>query len=817
MWRSHLRLALRSLRRDRGYALLNGVGLAVAIGACVLIALFVRDELSSDRHVPHADRVVVMGMQNAAFEEDAPTLSTPYGLALALADGVPGVERAVAVTYGGGGEPNGLVLGASPDDRHEVRGFFADADFFDVFRARVVAGDPGAAMRDVGGAVITAPAAERAFGSAEAALGQARRFVLMGDTLTATVRSVVEEAPATASFPYEVVLPMQAFHTASPNVSRDWGGAMYRTAALLRPGTDAATVAETADRLAQLDADGQAEGEPQDDGRTFAAVPLADFHLSELSFKDGFSGSPVYLRLFGAVATLILLLSAINYVNLATARGAQRAQEVGVRKALGAGRSGLVAQFLAESVVLAALAGLVGVALAALALPLFNETFGKALSLGALDGPFWAALAVGVLAVGLAAGLYPALRLSRFSPSRALGGGRMAGTAAGGTWLRRTLVGVQFASAVGLLAMTAVVGRQLHHVQASPLGFAPGGLIAVEVRDPALGPRTDALVDAFEASPAVVAAAGVGAVPPGFSYTYHMPPDPRQPDRDVAIHPVDLAPEAFDVLGLEVVHGRPLDADLARDATGSVLVNQAFAAELGYSPAEVVGRTMDVADWEGAEIVGVVRDFHFEGFKEPVGAVALAPNRPGPWDEADAPVQYQEIAVRAAPGREAEAMTHLEAAWAQFSVDTPLAATFVADDVAALHADEANLARVFAFFALVAVVLAAFGLVGLASYAAARRTKEVGVRRVLGATVADVVALLSREYVALAAVGVAVATPVAAVAARRWLEGFAYQAPLSPWLFAAVAAVAVAVAVASVAGQAVRAATADPTALLRSE
>ena len=572
-------------------------------------------------------------------------------------------------------------------------------------------------------------------------------------------------------------------------------------------------MAQAADRLAQTEADRQAEGPTEDDGQTFAAVPLTAFHLSGLSRRRGFSGSPTYLRVFSAVALLILLLSGINYVNLATARGSRRTAEVGVRKALGADRSGLVAQFLTESVVLAVAAGAVGVALAALALPAFNETFGKALTLGSLDVPFWLTAAAAVVAIGLVAGLYPALALSRYSPARALGsGGGSTGDGRGTTWLRRGLVGVQFAAAVGLLAMTAIVARQLHHIQTTPLGYEPEGLIAVEVRDPALRTRTEALKGAFEASPAVVAAAGASQTLPRFSYSYRMPPDPLQEDLTISIHPVTMDTEAPGVLGFEIGEGRWFDEGRAGDATRSVVVNEAFAAALGYTPAEIVGRTMDVADWADQEIVGVVEDFHYDGFKEPVGAVALALFRPAPWDEPDAPTAYEWIAVRAAPGREAEAMAHLESVWDGVSPDTPLSATYVAEKVAALHEAESNLARVFGFFALVAVVLAAFGLVGLATYAVARRRKEIGVRRVLGARVRNVVELLSREYVVLALIGVAVATPLAVVAARRWLEGFAYRTPIEPWLFVGVAVVAVALALGSVAGQAIRAATADPTA-----
>ncbi|MDT0632552.1 ABC transporter permease [Rubrivirga sp. S365] len=813
MWTHHLRLALRALARDKTSAALGGLSLAVAVAACVLISLFVREELSYDRALPNADRVSTVATEDHFGGERHAFTATPYLLASTLVAEAPAVEAA-SVTYGGWNMTPVLDAGGAEVGDEEVRLLFADSLYFDVLAYPAVAGDVGTALDTPDGAVITASTAQRLFRTA-APLGRTLTLAT-GDTNTVTVRAVVADPPELSSFPFDVIASFAGWRAQNPDVSPGWSGAMYQTYVLRRAGTEPDAVQRALDVVVP-------EVERSED-KALINVPLREYRLSEFSdAQDGFGGSLVFVRLFAAVAGLILLLGAINYVNLATARGARRAKEIGVRKALGAGRGGLVRQFLVESVVLSALAALVGLALAALALPLFNGTFGTDLALADLDGPFLLGLGGAVLAVGVLAGLYPALYLSRFDAARVLRGGAAASRTAGEaflsrTWLRRGLVVFQFAAAVLLLVGTGAVARQLDYIRSKPLGLDPDGLVVVPITDRALAQQSDVVKAAFLRLPEVVAAAGASVVPPKLYSGMANEPDPEQPGLGLNYRLVDGDADYADALGLGVVAGRWFQ-DTADDDARAVVVNESFADALGWTPDGALGREVETGFGDTPNVVvGVVADFHFASLREPVGAVAIGPDRPdGIENGSGDAASYPWIAVRLAPGRDAEGVAALRAAWAGLAGDAPFEPWFVADDFAELSASEERLARTFAFFAGIAVLIAALGLVGLAAYSAERRTKEVGIRKVLGASVGGVVALLSREYLALVAVAAVLAAPVAVVLVRRWLEGFAYHAPFSPLVLVGAALAALALALLSVGTQALRAARRDPVRALRSE
>ena len=808
MWRHHLRTALRALRRDRSHALLGGLSLTVAIAACILIALFVRDELSFDRSLPNADHVSAIGTRSGGADSD-PFLSTPYLLAGALNGEAPEVSAA-SVTFGGGGT-YGVLYGQGEE---EVTGIFADSLFLDVFAYPFLAGDADTALDAPDGAVLTVSAATRLFGR-PTPIGETFRVLSSADTIAYTVRGVIPDRTGATNVDFEAVFAFGGWRAKNPGVATGWGGLMYKTYARTHPQAEAGALQRSLDRVNQTDEWGR-------EGTTFHDVPLRDFRLSEFSYvEDGFGGDAGYVRMFSLVALLILVLGAVNYVNLAVARGERRAQEVGVRKALGSGRRALVQQFLTESVVLAGLAAVAGVVLAALLLPAFNETFVKELALSSLDAPFVVALGLGSVVVGVVAGLYPALYLSRFEADRVL---RASAPRDGGgafltrTWIRRALVTFQFGAAVLLLIGTAAIARQLDYATSAPLGFEPDGVAALRITDESLVRQPGVLKRAFLASPHVEAVAGSNGYPTEYNMAMTMPPDPDQPDRDVSWKTVTADPDFSRVLGMEMAAGRWPSLERPGELQDGVVVNESFVEELGWpGPASAIGRDLEAGM---GTVAGVVRDYHFDTFREPVGAVITSVDRIEPWDlEAGATSpRYRYALVRFAPGREAEGLADVLAAYRALApeADAP-EPVFLDDAVAELYADEARLVRTFGMFALIAVVIAGLGLVGLATYAAQRRTKEIGVRRVLGASVPQIVSLLSREYVALAAVGAAVAIPLGVVLVRRWLETFVYRTTLGAGTVALVVAAALALATLTVSVLAVRAANADPTRSLRTE
>ena len=653
--------------------------------------------------------------------------------------------------------------------------------------------------------MITESAARRLFGDA-APLGRTFQTEARGDTQSVAVGAVVADPARTASLRYDVVLPTGQLpeRVTAPD---SWGMWQWTTVARLSPGAAPADLdAQVADAVAPVYEPYEEEG---DDPPRYFAVPLASFHLSDLSHADGFLGDPTYLALFSAAAALVLLLGLINYVNLATARAARRAREVGVRKTLGASRGAVAGQFLAEAVVLTLLAALAALAVAALALPAFNAGFGTELALADLDAPFVAAVLGAAVVVGLVAGAYPAAVLARFDPAAVLRGASSRSGRPSKNLLRRGLVAVQFAVAIGLLAATASVLRQVEYASDSDLGFASEGVVALPL-DEGRGPDVpwQAALDAIRQSPGVAAATAATSYPGAVCCRYTVPLD-GEPGEFIGVANLDAEAGYLDVLGLDLVAGRDV-----RPGEAAAVVNEAYVRAQGWdAPADAIGRTIEVH--EGSEIVGVARDFRYDSWRSEVEpAVVLEAVAHPEWGR---PKAYSHVLVRVAPGQTAAALDGLRRAWDRLGTEKPFEPVFLDDEVAGMYEAERRLAGVLGGFALVAVVVACLGLVGLAAYTAQRRTKEIGVRRALGASLGSVVALLSREYAALLALAAAVAVPASVALVRWWLDGFAYRAPLSPVLFAGAVALTAALALAVVAAQAARAARVPPTAALRSE
>ena len=807
MLKNHLLLTFRALRRDKVHASLGGLSLATALACCALVALFARDELAYDRFHAHAERIAFVGQESLFGDEPTRFPSTPYPLADALVDGLPEVEAAVLTSLLPG---EGRVRQPGWDRAKEARAVFVGPAFFEVFSFPLVRGDARTALAQPGTAIVTASASRRLFGAADPIGQTVVTDHHEGDTLT--VVGVAADVPAHSTLQFDLVAS-SANLPAAMRAPDSWGSSQFNTYALLKPGVTARAFQSGLERFAA------ARGEGEETAPGYLAVPLPALYFSDLrpGVAEGFRGDPRYLYLFTTVAAFVLLLGAINYVNLATARAARRAREVGVRKSIGAGRGTLVHQFLTESVVLSLIAAALAAVLAALALPAFNAVFGTALALGALDAPFALGLLAAAVLVGLLAGAYPALYLSAFEPIGVLRGGTGGlGPGAARARLRRGLVVFQFTVAVALLAGTAVVLEQLAYTRERDLGFGPDRLVTLSLWEAGLTERADVVKAALAASPAVEAAAA-GTPPTGFNSTLMSSPDPLQPERAISVRPATVDPDYFDTVGLELAAGRWFNADRPGDLARGHVVNEALVRELGWrSPAEALGRTLTLNDTEG-EVIGVVRDFHFATLREPVAPAALAPARtPSGEGPSTAPTDSS-VVVRLAAGREREGLAAMERAWTRLAPDVAFEPEFVDEELAARYEAEERLSRAFGVFAGVTVLVACLGLFGLVAYTTEQRTKEVGVRKVLGASAASLVVLLSKDVLQPVLVAAALAAPLAYVLMGRWLEGFAYHVALGPGVFVVAGALALLVALATVASQALRAAQADPVKSLRYE
>ena len=800
-----LRYTFRRLAREWGYTAIHVVGLAVGLAACVLLLLYLQHERSYDRFHAGAGQTVqlVRGGQMRAL---------PRHVGPDLADRLPDVEAAATLTLAW--EPMLVRAEGEPAD---VDGFaYASAQFFDVLDGFApLAGDPAAALRQPDGAVLVRSLAERLFGSAEAALGQTvetrdeevldvKTFEEQGrmafasrEDVPYTVRAVVDDPPTRSSVQFAMLVP------AVDTGFRGWNVSDTETFLRLRPGTRLdAFESRLADYVAaHAFMMGENGSHPLED-EVLRAQPLLDVHLRpDLDAPEG-TGPRQYLLVFSAAALLILLIASANYVNLATARATTRAREVGVRKTVGANRAQLWVQFLLEAGVVVAAALALAMLLAAIALPWFNSVLGVGLSLSSLATPLGAGVLLALFAaITAASGAFPAAVLAQFRPARVLKG---APTPSGsGRWLRRGLVVFQFAASVGLVLAMLGVQRQMDYIRDVRLGALDSQVVVVDNGARALDGRYDVFRQELTADPAV---ASVTTGTPPTQSLFTTVSTLREGDDPSPLSLVFAGEGYVETLGLSLVAGTGLAGPHPPSVDTPALVNQTAVAASDFAGTGGAVGALDTP-FNGSDVVGVIEDYHFEPFDTAIKPLVIVPT-----DNVQG-----SVLVRLEAGQVAAGLAAVEAAWDRHVPDRPVRAAFLDETLDASYQTELRVGSLFRAFALLGVLVAAMGLFGLAAYTAELRAKEVGIRKVLGASAARLVGLLSRDFVALVAVGFVLAAPLATIGLRRWLDGFVYRADPDAWLLAWAGGLVLVVAVAAVGGQAFRAARADPMRALRAD
>jgi len=784
MLKNYLRVAVRNLRRHFGYTVLNVVGLAVGIACCLFLLLYVQDELSYDRF--HEDAETVFRV-SAVFDDEREIALTPPMVAELLATELPAVETSTRINPGGGF----IRVGEEVFERQSI--FFADATFFGVLTHPFLMGDPATALDRPDTIVLTESTAERYFGDANP-IGQTISY---RDRTDLEVTGVIEDVPSNAHYSFDAVSALDP-----PDNPPVWSNANYHTYVRTANAAAAADLPGQIDAMiARLEADGQ---EPWG----LNAMPVTDIHLySEVEYELDTVGSIGIVYGFSIVALLILLIACINYMNLATARSAQRSEEVGLRKSIGALRSQLIGQFYGESALMTLGGVVLALGLVALGLSQFNAISGKTLAFSDLASPTIMALIVGVFAlVTLIAGSYPAFHLSGFQPVKALRGG--SGSGRGASRLRQGLVVLQFGISAVLIAGTLVVLGQLRYLSNQDLGFDKEHIVVLPLSDPTLLDAYPAMQDAIAQSPAVTAVGGVNQIPGELGWTSSMWGEGMSDEETFSVKGMPADAEVSDGLGLQLVAGQAFpESPPTPDSTNFLfLVNESTVRQLGWTPEEAVGRPVAVDSRRG-EVRGVVEDFHFQSFRNPIEPLAI-------WYD---PNSVYSLTVRLAPGQTEAGMDHLEAVWGQFASHRPFAYRFLDDVYDGLYRSEQTLGRIVSVFAFLAIFVACLGLFGLAAFTAQQRKKEIGVRKVLGATVPNLVGLLTKDFVVLVAVAFVVAIPLAYIGMARWLDGFAYSTGLGPMPFVLAGALLLGVALVTVSSQALRAATADPIRALRAD
>lgn len=802
MLRNHLTIALRNLKRRPGYTLINVFGLAVGMACCLLIGLYIEDELSYDRFHENADRLLIMAFDNGWGEGTA----TPYPLATMLERDFPEVQHAIRTDWA-------MAFPVTREDTRlesERRVLAADSSFFLVFTYPFIIGDPGTALSTPDAAVISESTAETYF-AGENPIGKTLVLKRWGETTAFTVRGVIEDAPGNSTLNFDMVIPLS---TTDPenDLSAEWSASMYQTYILLRENVDLDALNA---KIAAAIEPHYEHGEPP----LAKAIPLTSYYLSGLHQTGDFKGQWRYIYIFGSIAVFVLLIAVVNYVNLVTAQATQRAKEVGVRKTLGAGRMELARQFQMETALLSLTALVIALLFTAIALPGFNALFEKELSFDFQEhGVALAGLSGCVLLVSALAGSYPAFVLTRFHPAQVLRGAGAIATPGSAGIVRKGLVVLQFTVTVALIIGTTVVYSQLRYIQNKNLGFDGEQVVAVNLPWGASGQVYGSIKQAAQAHSGIVSATIAMGTPGQFNIrlgreTEHISPEAQTEKKDFTFAPAKVDYDYLRTLGIKLIAGRDFSPDFPSDETRAFILNRTAVEQLGWTPDEAIGKSFRTngGNTPFGEIIGVVEDFHIASLKETMEPVLLQIYDDQSWSTGHL------LLARLSPDDIQGGMAHLEQVMARFVPDEPFTYEFLDDKFDAMYRSEVQLSYIFTAFAALAIFIACLGLFGLAAYTAEQRTKEIGIRKALGASASNIVALLSKDFLKLVAIGFVLAAPLAYFAMSRWLEDFAYRIEIGPGIFILAGALAITIALATVSYQSIKAALADPVKTLRYE
>ncbi len=794
-----LRLTLRSLSRRKGYALLHVLGLAAGLAACLVVLLYAAHELTYDRFHPGADQIYST-QQHVTSGSRTHTMDGVSNDALDLiSQGIAGVESVMRAeqVHGAVRVPGG--------DPFEIDWLLrADPTFFDFFGFDLARGSSAQVLADPGSIVLTQSTARTLFGDMDP-VGRTVEFLERGfmdkeEARPLTVSGVAADPPGNSTVRFDALTRFV------PNPDPD-SNAFDTTPTYLR----LAATADTAAVLATLRTAGLSE---DDDSASLTMMRLVDAHLTP---NPGWEDAPTPLRyvyLFGAIALVLLVIAVINYVNLATAYASQRRAEVGVRKTLGASRGELGRLFWLEALLLAGVAGLIALALSLGAPWLFRSFFGFELGVTPFSHPALALGLMGVaLATGVLAGAYPALYLARQRPVAALRGQR----AGGGLRLRQGLVVVQFALAVAMVSATWIVGDQLDLGRDLLMGSGSQTLVLNVGSESAAD--IERLTAQVRAAPGVEQVVRSSAAPGAGGFSMAMPlstftgGEAVEGEESVMLQAIASDAAYIPFYDLALTAGR---APREGETNVAVLNETALATfQMGDDPEAALGRTIHLSS-QPHEVIGVARDFYMRTVESKPGAAALIPF---PTDAMEMGSIYgpRAVSVSVLPGQTSDAVDAIQDAWRGVFPDAPFAYKWIDDVFAQAYKAERRTQAVFGFAAALALVLACMGLFGLTAFAAMQRRKEIGVRKVLGAGVARLVGLMTRDFALLVLVGFALAVPAAYVLMGKWLEGFAERAPMRPGVFIGAGALVLVVALATVGYHALRAATVNPADVLRDE
>lgn len=816
MLRNYLTIALRNLRKHSFYTFINILGLAVGIASCLIIVAYIVHETSYDKHYADADRIYRVENEIKFGPNHMMLAVTPGPLAEAFRNDYPEVE-----SVGRFWDDGSMLLKRVDQNIKETQTVYADSSIFSVFSIPFVEGNRREALKDPFTMVISQRAARKYFPN-ESALGQT---LIVENKDAYKITGVYEDMPKTAHFQFDFMLALVSI----PYHKDDqWLSNNFTTYVKLKPGASPegliAKFPQMVDKYAGPQARAALGGEftmeqfrASGNKIDYTLQPVTRIHLHSDRIGELSPNSDItYIYLFGAIALFILIIACINFMNLSTARSANRAKEVGVRKVMGSLRVHLIRQFLTESILLTAFSFLLALGIAWLVLPSFNDLAGISLALPFGESSFWIQLMTAVLLVGLMAGLYPSFFLSAFKPANVLKGNLSLGMKSG--WVRSTLVVFQFSISIALIIGTIAVNRQLAFIQEKKIGFNKDQVIVIKDAY-GMGDQVRAFRDEVAKDSRIISGTVTSFLPvSGTSRSDNtFWPDGVQPTQEnlVSIQCWRIDHDFIKTLGMNLRHGRDFSLDFPSDSS-AVILNESALPLFGLTGdpigkfintwGDAGGNQPDAANPRKYKVVGVVENFHFESMRQSITPLALFLDR-----------SIGMVSFRFQAQNTQEVIGAIQAVWEKMAPGMPFSYSFLDEDFEHMYEAEQRLSKIFLIFAGLAIIIACLGLFALTAFTAEQRTKEIGIRKVMGASVSSIMFLLSKEFGRLIIIAFVLAVPLAWYGIRTWLSTYTYRVDIGVLIYVFAGVLAFVIAWLTMGYQSFRAATSDPVRSLRSE
>ena len=794
MIKNYLLFAIKHLKKQKVFSVINILGLTVGITCCLMIFLFIMNELSYDnfhKNGKNIYRVMRVGNNNGERRE-IPYLSPPYGPAL-VNDYPDAIQRQVRIM-----RDNDLIS-YNNISFNETNIYLTDKNFFSFFDFHLLKGDTATVLKDLNSIVLTQAAAKKYFGIDDP-IGKTLEF---NKKQQLKVTGIAADVPINSHLQFDMVIPLELYRPMNPDWFTQWPNNGLFTYVQLNPAVDPKQLSTQFPSFMDKYL-----------GEFFATAgfkmgltiqPLKDVYFATDALDNVKHGYKKMVYIFMSIAILILLIACINFINLATARATDRSKEVGLRKVLGAVRKQLVSQFMMESVLFATVASILSFGLAQILMPAYTNLLGYQLPSFWNDTRVYGFIIAVIIIVGLLAGSYPAFLLSSFTPIESLKGKLKTGLK--GAFFRKALVVFQFGISVLLIVSVIVIMSQMNYLRNTDLGFNKEQSMIVRFDNLSISAKKKQFKNELLSIPAVNSVSLMSGEPGGFHDGYSFESQAKPGEKMMfSTEYTDL--DFVKTLGLKIIAGRDLSEGFTTDSAQAVLINRNAANKLGYTPEQAVGKWIKNLSRDSLRrtIVGVVEDYHYVSLKDPIGPLVISPGK-----------DRRLALIRLKTDRIQSTIASIKKVYTAAAPDYPFEYKFLDEQFDRHYKTEAKQQAVLGIFSAIAIFIACLGLFGLASYTAIKRTKEIGVRKVLGSSIKNICFLLSKDLLRPVLLGTLLATPVGYHAMNKWLQSFAYRIDLHWWMFGVAVFTAVIIALLTVGSQAIRAALANPVKSLRTE